>query len=61
MPDQPPEATQAVALALDHVSTDAAPALTVLGLALKVTAGKGVLTVTTTDCEAPPPLPVQIN
>jgi hypothetical protein len=61
VPDQPPDATHSAALLLDQVSVDAAPAFTVLGLALKATAGGGVLTVMTTDCEALPPPPLQIN
>ncbi len=61
LPDQPPAATQAVALTLDQVSVDAAPEPTVLGLAFRVTDGRGELTVTTTDCDAAPPAPSQIK
>jgi len=61
LPDQPPAATQAVALVLDQFSVDAAPEPTVLGLAFRVTDGRGELTVTTTDCDAAPPAPSQIK
>lgn len=60
-PLQPPDAVQAVALALDQVSVAAEPEPTVLGLALKLTVGSGELTVMMTDCEAAPPGPSQIN
>ncbi len=50
-----------VALLLDQVRVAEPPAGTVPGLALKLTAGGGVVTVTMTDCEAPPPGPVHIN
>jgi hypothetical protein len=49
VPLQPPEATQEVALVVDHVKVDAAPLLTVVGLALSVTDGAGVVTVTVAD------------
>ncbi len=61
LPDHPPEATHVVALLLDQVRVAEPPAGTVPGLALKLTAGGGVVTVTMTDCEAPPPGPVHIN
>lgn len=60
-PLQPPEAVQEVALVEDQVSTEVAPLATVLGLALKVTAGAGLVTVTVADCEALPPAPVQVR
>jgi hypothetical protein len=60
-PLQPPEAVQAVALVDDHVNADAAPLLTVVGFAVKVTAGAGVVTDTVADCAALPPVPVQVS
>jgi hypothetical protein len=50
LPDQAPEAVQAVALVEDHVKVEALPLATVLGLALRltVTVGTGV-TVTVVD------------
>jgi hypothetical protein len=62
LPDQPPEAVQDVALADDHVSVDALPLATVLGLALKATVTVGCeLTDTVAVCAALPPAPVQVN
>jgi hypothetical protein len=61
LPDQAPEAAQAVALADDHVSVEALPELTVLGAALSVTDGANAETVTVADCVAEPPAPVQVN
>ena len=49
MPLQPPEALQVVALVEDQVNVEAAPLLTVVGLALNVTVGAGVVTVTVAD------------
>ena len=60
-PDHPPEAVQAVALAEVHERVDAAPLLTVLGLAVKLTVGAGVLTETVVDWVALPPEPVQVS
>jgi hypothetical protein len=61
LPDQPPEAVQAVVLVDDQVSVVAAPLLTVLGAAERLTVGAGVLTDTVADCVALPPLPVQVS
>ena len=62
LPDQPPEAVQDVALVDDHVSIDAPPLATVLGLALKPTVAVGrALTDTVADCMALPPAPVQLS
>jgi hypothetical protein len=62
LPDQPPEAEQDVALIDDHVSFDAPPLATVLGLALKLTVAVGcALTDTVADCTAFPPAPVQVS
>jgi hypothetical protein len=60
VPDQPPEAVQAVALVADQLSVLAVPLATLLGLAESLTVGAGCDTDTVTDCEALlPPLPVQ--
>lgn len=61
MPLQPPEALQVVALVEDQVNVEAAPLLTVVGLALNVTVGAGVVTVTVADWDALPPVPVQVS
>lgn len=60
-PLQPPEAVQEVALVLDHVSVEEAPDFTLLGVALSVTVGALLETVTVADCVADPPAPVQVN
>jgi hypothetical protein len=60
-PLQPPEAMQVVALVADHVSIEAAPFATVAGLAVNVTAGGCVLTVTVAVWAALPPDPVQVK
>jgi hypothetical protein len=60
-PLQPPDAVQAVALALDQVSAEEAPAFTVLGVAVSVTTGALLDTVTVADCVADPPGPVQVS
>jgi len=52
---------QAVALVDDQVNDDAAPLLTVVGLAARVTVGAGEVTDTVADCVALPPLPVQVS
>ena len=49
LPLHPPDAVQDVVLVDDQVSVAAAPLLTVLGLAEKVTVGAGALTVTVAD------------
>lgn len=59
VPDQAPEAVQAVALVADQVSVELPPLATVLGFAAKVTVGVGEVTETVADCETLPPLPVQ--
>lgn len=60
-PLQPPDAVQEVALALDHVSEEEAPDFTVLGVALSVTIGATLDTVTVADCVAEPPAPEQVS
>ena len=61
LPDQPPEAVQAVALVEDQVSAALLPLVTVLGAALKVTVGAGEVTETVADWAAEPPAPVQVS
>ncbi len=60
VPDQAPEPVQAVAFLADQVSVELAPLATVLGLAVKVTVGAGEVTDTVADCDALPPVPVQV-
>jgi hypothetical protein len=61
LPDQPPEAVQAVAWVVDQVSVALAPLATALGPTLKATVGSGALTETVVDCTALPPGPAQVN
>ena len=61
LPDQAPDAVQAVALAADHVKVEPAPLLTVLGLAVKLTVGADCVTETVADCTALPPAPLQVR
>ena len=61
LPDQPPEATQAVALVATHVRVDAPPLLTVLGVVEKLTVGAAAITETVADCVALPPAPLQVS
>ena len=49
VPDQAPEAVQAVALVDDQVRLELLPLATVLGLAIKLTVGAGAVTETVTD------------
>lgn len=58
LPDHPPDAVHAVALVDDQLSVAAAPLLTVLGAAVRLTVGAGVLTETVVDCVALPPAPL---
>jgi hypothetical protein len=61
LPVQLSEAVQVVALAALQESVKLPPELTVLGVAVNVTTGAGILeTVTMTVAEALPPLPVQV-
>jgi hypothetical protein len=60
-PLQPPDAVQALALLLDQVRVEDAPAFTLLGEALSVTTGALPETVTVADCVAEPPDPVHVN
>jgi hypothetical protein len=60
LPDQPPEAVQAVALFADQLKVELAPLATVLGFALSVTVAVGAaVTVTVAVWTALPPGPVQ--
>jgi hypothetical protein len=60
-PDQAPDAIQDVALVADQVSKALLPLATVLGPAVKLTVGAGVVTDTVADWAAVPPLPVQLR
>lgn len=62
MPDQAPEAVQAVAFVDVQESVELEPLAMVLGAAVRVTVGAGfALTVTVADCAAVPPVPVQVS
>jgi len=62
VPDQDPEAVQAVALVADQVSVELLPLATVLGLAARLMVGTGCVTETVADCAALlPPVPVQVS
>ena len=61
VPDQAPEAVHAVALVEDQVRVEPAPLATLVGLALIVTVGAAVETVTVADWAAEPPAPVQVS
>jgi hypothetical protein len=63
LPDQPPDAVQAVALAVDQESVELPPLFTLVGLAARVTVGGVVDVCTDTDFEAVvlPPCPVQVS
>ena len=61
MPDQPPEALQPVALAEDQLKVELEPEEMLLGEALILTVGAGLVTETVADCEALPPKPVQVK
>jgi len=60
-PLQPPDAAQEVAPVEAHVKVEGAPLATVLGAAVNVTVGAGVVTVTVAVCAALPPAPVQLS
>ena len=49
LPDQPPDAVQVLALLEDQLSMADAPLMTEVGLALRLTEGAGVETLTVTD------------
>ncbi len=58
-PLQPPEAVHEVALVDDQLRVEVLPLVIVLGLAVSVTAGAGVVTEMAADCCALPPAPLQ--
>jgi hypothetical protein len=60
-PDQAPDAAQLVAFVVLHVSCDEAPDCTLVGDALKLTVGAGVVTATAAVCATDPPLLVQVR
>jgi hypothetical protein len=61
LPDQAPEAVQAVAWLDDHVRVALAPLVMALGPTLRLTVGRGALTETVVDCAALPTGPRQVN
>ena len=62
LPDQDPDAVQAVALVADQVSVALLPLATVLGLAERLMVGTGCVTETVADCDAAlPPAPLQVS
>jgi hypothetical protein len=61
LPLQPPEAVQEVALVATQVNIALEPFATVLGFAASVTVGTGWITETVADCDALPPVPVQVS
>jgi ABC-type sulfate transport system permease subunit len=61
VPDQAPEAVQAVALSAFHLSVVLVPLLMVLGVALMLTLGADDFTERVVDCVALPPAPVQVK
>ena len=62
LPDQDPEAVQAVALVVDQLSVALLPLATVLGLAARLMVGTGCVTETVADCAAAlPPALVQVS
>jgi hypothetical protein len=61
LPDQAPDAVQAVALVADQVSVEVPPLVMVLGFACSSTRGGAPVTVTTTLCVAEPFGPLQVS
>jgi len=61
LPDQPPEAVQAVAFVVDQLKVELLPLTMELGLAERLTVGAGEVTVTVDDCAALPPAPEQVR
>ena len=61
LPDHAPEALHEVALVDDHVNVALPPLVIELGLAARVTVGVGGVTETVADCDALPPVPVQVR
>lgn len=61
LPDQPPDAVQAVALVDDQFKVAAAPLFTVVGFSVRLTPGAGWVTETVVDCVALAPVPVHVS
>jgi hypothetical protein len=61
VPDHPPDAVQLVALVLLHVNVELLPLVMDAGLAVIVTVGEGVVTVTVAETAVLPPGPVHVN
>ena len=61
VPDQAPEAVQAVALAAVQFNVALLPVVMALGPTLRLTVGVGDLRETVTDCVALPPGPAQAS
>jgi hypothetical protein len=61
VPDQAPEAVQAVALADDQVNVALLPPAIALGPTLRLTVGAAALTETVADCAALPARPEQVS
>ena len=61
LPDQAPDAVQAVAWLDDHVRVALPPLVMALGPTLKLTVGSGALTETVVDCAALPAGPTQVS
>ena len=61
LPDQAPEAVQALAWVDDHVKVALPPLLMALGPTLRLTVGSDALTETVVDCAALPAGPRQVN
>jgi hypothetical protein len=61
LPDQAPEAAQAVALVADQVNVALLPLVMALGPTLRLTVGVGDLTETVADWTAVPPGPEQVS
>jgi hypothetical protein len=61
LPDQPPEAVQALALAPHQIKVELAPLSMVLGWAIKLMVGAGAVTEMVADCATLPPGPSQVK
>jgi hypothetical protein len=60
-PLQPPDAVQAVAWVEDQLNVELPPLATLAALALSETLGGAADTVTVADCDAEPPVPLQVR
>jgi len=61
LPDQAPEPLHEVALVADQVNVALLPLVIALGPTLRLTVGAADLMETVVDCEALPPVPVQVK